>query len=77
MTSPKTLHEADVAEVGVDKWRSVTGQMWMADPIRIGHLAKFGQMWWCHVAQAWVATWNPVNNSYGKFQKISLGVHGF
>jgi hypothetical protein len=62
MTSPKTPHDADLDQWQCDKWQQLTGQMWMADPIRIGHMAKFGQMWWCHVAQAWAATWHPVNN---------------
>jgi hypothetical protein len=53
-------------------WQQLTRQMWMVDPIRVGHMAKFGQMRWCHVAQAWVATWHPVRKRVASF-KMFLG----
>jgi hypothetical protein len=27
-------------------------------------------MWWCHVAQAWEATWHPVISRSGKLKKF-------
>jgi hypothetical protein len=49
----------------------------MVDPIRVGHVEKFRQMRWCHVAQAWASTWHPVSNLYGKFKKLVWGSMGF
>jgi len=41
-------------------WQQLVKKMWMADPIRIGHVEKIDQMWWCHVAQACATMWHPV-----------------
>jgi hypothetical protein len=41
-------------------------QIWTNGRVTLGN---FGQMRWCHVAQAWAATWHPVS-SRGKFQKF-------
>jgi hypothetical protein len=35
MTSPTTPHDANLDQWQCDKWQQLTGQMWMADPIRI------------------------------------------
>ena len=44
MTSPMTRHDADLDQWQCDMWQQLTRKMWMVDPIRIEHMAIFGQM---------------------------------